>query len=333
MNYPKLLFSIFLISAMHISHPSSSSGSSSSQPTLPAGFMRSPQPYGIVQNNQQNTPASSKDATESAQKIEKRKRDIFFKTVATFKVGSQRASAKSIIDRQHPLIEYLQKGPYLSGNGGLLNPVLKGFDIKKTAIGGQGYSGVQIDVSGCVAADGLASYEFDNTNIGDHYQSTLVHEGKTYQKSEYQMSMLEEAILGTLKERAIDRQTSVITDHCFHLAKTPFADRFTSCIKHEWTSKQSDQDSGIRTPQESELIQRHMTHSAYWPSRWNNIKDRRAGETMRLERLDGENDPHASIELNEFEVKVKIPGNNEKSAAATAILGMAIAQQQGCAQQ
>ena len=152
--------------------------------------------------------------------------------------------------------------------------------------------------------------------MGEHNSKTT-EDG--HKKCEYKMSLLEEAILGFLKERMVDRQRSDLTKRAFHYTKYPFADRFAACIKHEWTSKKSEEDTGVRTEMEGDLIQRHMMRSAYWPSQWyNDAKNRRRGEDIRKSRLDGDNDPLASIELSEFEVTVKLPAGQ---------------QQQGCVQQ
>jgi hypothetical protein len=275
---------------------------------------------------QQAATTAPTSRVESVKEIgsDARKRDIFFKTVAVIKVGLNNKYAQSIIDFckeqgstnylwPHPLCEGAGM-PYKDGDGGLLNPIIRRYETVKESVTGPDYTGVQIAVSGCVSADGVAAYKFDNTHIGNHYEKYVLgtwdpYEGKLLKKDHYKMSKLEEAILGFLKERMIDRQISDLCKRPFTtVAKMSFADRFAQCIKHEWTSKQNGQDSGLRTDLESDLIQRHMARSTYWPSRWHSPKDMRSGEEMRREHLHGNDDPYASVELSEFEVEVKIPG-------------------------
>lgn len=264
----------------------------------------------ITSENLQNATAASTEAPHG------KRRDIFFKTVVLIKVGLTNSFADRLPNERHPLLErgYRNK-PYTDGNGGLLNPVLKKFEVKSEPIKETDHTGVRIEVSGHVAADGLAPYEFEKIYFGNHNSKTSEFEGKTYRKTNYEMSILEEAILGVLKERAVDRQLSDITKGCFDaFSKKPFAERFISCIKNEWTSKQNEQDTGLRTPAEDELIQRHMARSTFWSSRWNtpsNAPDGlhiRTGEYYRKQFLNGDTDSKASIELTEFELSVKIPG-------------------------
>lgn len=255
------------------------------------------------------------------EEVNTRKRDIFFKTVATIIVGTENNLFKFLEENdldlphfRHPLIEHNEQ-PYKNGNGGLLNPVLKKYNEKKDLVEGENYKGVQIEVSGHVAADGIAAYEFDNIYMGEHYCKTTKYKGEICQKGNYEMSKLEEAILGYLKERSVDRIKSDFTDKSFLIAETPFADEFRECIKHEWTSKQKNEDTGLRTEQEDKLIQRHMARSTYWPSRWHKPENMRSGEHFRKESLKGEKDKFASIELNEFEVDVKIPGHDDSNCS------------------
>lgn len=86
-----------------------------------------------------------------------------------------------------------------------------------------------IEIHGCIAADGIAEYTFDKTYLGNHYEPTLVHAEKTYKKASYEMSKLEEAILGYLKERLVDIQTSDLTKGFFEVAKKKFADPRIKC--------------------------------------------------------------------------------------------------------
>lgn len=256
------------------------------------------------------------------QPTDARKRDIYFKTAVLIKMGLNNKHVKSLIDSvkeahahtwEHPLNEYSYI-PYKDGNGGLLNPILRNYEKTKETIEGEGYTGVRIAINGCVYANGIAEYKFDNTHIGGHYQKYFRFDGEPYngqivKKDHYKMSKLEEAILGFLKERAVDWITADLNKAVFvHMGKLNFANRFAQCIKHEWTSMQNVEDSGIRTEMEEELIERYMARSTYWPSRWQTPEKMRSGESFRRQWLDPANDPQASIELTEFEVKLKIPG-------------------------
>lgn len=119
---------------------------------------------------------TSATSSQSSSTTEKRNRDIFFKAVATFTVGKTSKKAEQVtFYTKHPLFESHMKPPYSEGNGGLLQPILKKFEVKRLPIleplDGKNVAGVQIDISGCVAANGIAHYEFESTHIGEYYES------------------------------------------------------------------------------------------------------------------------------------------------------------------
>lgn len=252
-----------------------------------------------------------------------RRRDIYFRTTVLIKMGLNNKRVQDLIASvkeeravlwDHPLCES-EKVPYKDGNGGLLDPILTNFERVKEQIAGDGYAGVRIALNGCVSADGIAQYKFDDTHIGSHYQKYLTHDGQTYKKDHYKMSKLEEAILGFLQERVIDRQKYDLCKEPFlRMATLKYANRFAQCIKHEWTSIQNTQDSGIRTDMEEELIERYMARSTYWPSKLETPQQMRSGEIFRKKWLDPENDPLAAIELTEFEVNVQMPETSTDEA-------------------
>lgn len=276
-------------------------------------------------NNDLQQPAAVAACCEEKTKEDIRKRDIHFKTTAIIKLGLSNKKAPSLLDAikdpenrcnwwQHPLLEHsMGQIPYTQGNGGLLNPILRNWEQVKENIKGEGYTGLRIAINGCVSADGIDAYKFDNTHIGKHFDKYVMYKGERCKKGHYQMSELEEAILGFLQERVIDRQKSDLCKGPFcSMEKLNYADRFAQCIKHEWTSVQNAQDTGIRTEMEKELIERYMARNVYWPSQWQKVLNMRTGERIRQERLDpAGNDPHASVELSEFEVTVKIPGASD----------------------
>lgn len=242
--------------------------------------------------------ASSQD-TDTPESLFRR-RNIFFKTVAVVTVGKNNQHAQTLLESEHPFVnQYLwpkpNYRPYQMGNGGLINPVLVAYETLREPTIGEDRVSVATTIKGHVAADGIAEYLFDKTYIGQHtpkfkYNYKLGHD------------VLEEAILGYLKERAIDRQRSDLTKHFF--SHGAFANRFVKFIKHEWTSAEGPDDSGERTELETDLIQRHFMRSCFWL-----CTKLRKGEQLRQEILKGKTDPLASIQLTEFEISVESPNN------------------------
>lgn len=159
----------------------------------------------------------------------------------------------------HPFI-IAGRRPYQNGNGGLLNPILKTYCVKADEITHSEGKGACIEVSGVVAADGIAEYEFDND-----------YQGKPYAPYEYEMTLLETIILGALKERAVDRLLAHSDEAYFNyhadnrtINKHFYA--FIECVKREYTGPINVNDKGERSPEDENLLKRHIPRT-YNPSR------------------------------------------------------------------
>lgn len=75
------------------------------------------------------------------------------------------------------------------------------------------------------------------------------------------------------------------------------AKAFLECIKKEFTSKKDADDTGLRTDEAEGFLKEHV------PACINEkYKGLRIGEYIRLNVLNGNDDPHASITLAEFNI-------------------------------
>ncbi len=257
---------------------------------------------------------------------QERKKDIFFKIVATYSCSSANKDCEKKLKKwlelrndwsvcdgnlckeahshsyKHPF-QAAGTRPYENGDGGLLNPVLKEYSVESKKIVDDSCEAVRVTISGRVAADGIASYEFDNTQYGKGYHGPYTAYD-AFTKKEYtaipdwEPSILEQAILGALKERAADRQLSDLTDTYFPDGNCFFSELFKECVKKEWTSKVDENDSGQRSAECVDLIKKHFPRSVYWSSKGRN--ELRAGEIERsyFGRVQ-------SVELSEFEITVE----------------------------
>ena len=236
-----------------------------------------------------------------------RKRKISFKAVAQIMSDSDDITYKNYLEFRnsyhlckgvpcdcktqtflHPLIR-AGKQPYQDGNGGLLNPILRRYCVKADEIIHGDRKGARIEVSGIVAADGIAEYEFDKEYYGQPYGLYV-----------YEMSLLEAIILGALKERAVDRQLADYDEAGFaYYADHPTINKhfntFIECIKKEYTSKINIHDTGKRSVEHEGLIQRHVPHDGYWRNKFE-----RAGVAKC-----SSSSSRISQELNELEIKVE----------------------------
>lgn len=239
-------------------------------------------------------------------------RDIFFKTVATYTVGLNNHYAAKIEQKSHPLTKGITDGPYLEGNGGLIYPELLKYEVLREPINTQEAKGVRITVQGLVRSSGIQLYQFDERTQGHHHcdKNSCANPCQKI----YKMSLLEAALLGALKERMHDRlKFHGNTESFYHYsgneeegiepAPTPLSTNFQKCIQREWTSR-TQNNPPIRCQADSWLIQRYMP-DVYTKSLRNN-PPLRTGEYIRLNKLNGNSDPLALIELNEFTLEVKI---------------------------
>lgn len=98
-------------------------------------------------------------------------------------------------------------------------------------------------------------------------------------------SMFEAATVGYLKE---------------HTENAKNAEIFMLHIKNEFTSKKNDSsDAGLRTSEAEVFMKKHMTQCL--DSKYDGM---RIGEYIRINVLHGNDDPHASVKLNEFDIHV-----------------------------
>ncbi len=191
----------------------------------------------------------------------------------------------------HSLITAGRK-PYTHGDGGLLNPKLLAYDTVVKKNEEEDFVTVDVTAEGIVEADGIGAYKFDRTRMGHSFLGTNYD-------SCYEMSELEEAILGTLKERAADRQMSDITDTYFPSRGSRFAERFRECVKEEWTTTKEGKEKSL-SPECQDLMMRYMPRSVYWRSRWNK-ENKKHGDRKFIPGA-GEVD---YMELIEFDVSVE----------------------------
>lgn len=265
--------------------------------------------------------------------VEERKKDIFFKIVATFKCaldnkecikslqstlrldqGTHFCNPSCSCDRQKSFAHPFQTAgtmPYQDGDGGLLNPILKEYIVTSEKINGENFVGARVELSGKVAADGIAPYEFDKTQYGNGYNGPTKridrYTGKEFLATPcWEPSPLEQAILGAVKERAADRQLSDLTDYYFPSEGTYFARIYEDCVKKEWTSNVDDTDSGKRCSPCTDLIKKHFPRSVYWRSQWyTDKKDQRVGQKEAERYRRSVKDTITACEFNTFKVSVQ----------------------------
>lgn len=184
--------------------------------------------------------------------------------------------------RIHPFIDDACNShlPYATGNGGLLNPILRWYMIEGGNISTEEQFGGRFIVSGVVSADGLAPQELDSEHPSSKYEPR-----DTYTHTP---SLLEEAVLGALQEQLVDYRLNYI-DPFYRRGAPPSSesyehrDLFTQCIKHAWTSKNPKQygDNGKLAPECHALIKRHFPRS--YPSYIARVYNgRRPGEHKRI---------------------------------------------------
>ena len=189
----------------------------------------------------------------------------------------------------HPLIAAGIK-PYQSGNGGLLNPELQEYSVRSVVTD----DGVRVTLKGIVEADGFAPQAFNETHIG---QSNNENKAIRHEPLE-----LEELILGALKERAVDRGISDLTDTYFDGGKNQ--ERFEECVKQEWSGSSDDAKTLVssRCNECAELMRRYCPRTVIWHSNWE--KGARKGD-MQSKQLYRTFKTSVKIKLDTFEVHVK----------------------------
>jgi hypothetical protein len=89
----------------------------------------------------------------------------------------------------------------------------------------------------------------------------------------YETSWLEDAILGALKERLVDRGLSDYSKAYFSGGQNLYD--YNKFILAEWTSHSSDKDDGKRLNEHDALIKRYFPRKGLWSSRFN--QDKRSG--------------------------------------------------------
>jgi len=276
-----------------------------------------------------STSENGGSITYKPYKQDARKKDVVFKAVSVLKCHPNNKSCNKRLQHMltlkgncgcsdscshtdpyptysHP---FMHSGlPYVNGNGGLLNPVLREYRSSAEKVDSADAHGVRVEISGRVGADGIAPYKFDKNHYGEK------HDPK--EKYIYEPTILEEVLLGAVKERATDRQLSDLTARWFPENGGNHSEKFRQCVKHVFTSKKDEADSGQIAPECQDLIQRHFPRSVYWPSRWTH--DRlRSGEYDRWWFFLGEkskDDSVTKIELTDLDVSVEDPANKEKWA-------------------
>lgn len=234
---------------------------------------------------------------------------VSFETVATYKQGTRPEDHRDTLQQlRHPLLDTSQHVPYSRLQGGLINPFLKKFVITKTLLAGPQYQGVQINVSGCIATDGIFVEQpryYHNYSPGNNY-------------SLERALPLEEAILEMLKKQTLDEQNPQgrlkLVNDSYERCKSDYADEFKDFLKREFTSQRNKDDSGMRTPSDSDVLHSFMPDTK---STFMDVPNKRVGERLKWLRLIPE-DPFASVELNEFEVSMKKSESHEATTSTTA---------------
>jgi hypothetical protein len=224
----------------------------------------------------------------SGQKEEKTSCTVHFESTATILCDKpDNYTIKRYLE--HPDHPFIREGvkPYQLGNGGLLNPKLLEYNCVAQPIVSEGKvmesvyplgfsRGVQITVKGIVETEGIAPLALNAKVYGQNFNndSTVKHYHET--------GLLEDVILGALKERSVDRGISDMGDHFFTGGE--FLQKYIEIIKAEWTSHLGDDDvDGTRSPEQNDMIKRHFPRKAYWPSTWYAEKYRRCGRQRSME--------------------------------------------------
>lgn len=227
---------------------------------------------------------------------------IYKITIATevrYRFGLQNKSLRSD-DIVHPLHrpEYFNERkydnyyyPYKFSDGGLSNTALSyyGHTIDENP---SNNNDINKPFKEVVMAIGCIVRASDIYNPHGSYDWTPEEKDIFAKHGDYapaKLSLLERAVLGFLREQAID-----IRDN-----ETGYVNRYVECIKREWTSKKKLDDDGMRTLEDRELLKKHIYFDEHGYT-----EGTRSGERLRI-LLDGNNDPHASVELTKFSVTVK----------------------------
>jgi len=184
--------------------------------------------------------------------------------------------------------------PYTFGNGGLLNPTLLKYDVIAEQIEG----GARVTVRGVVETEGIAPLALNATEYGQ------CHNDDPNIEYCYETSWLEDAILGALKERSVDRGLSDLTDTYFSGGE--FLQEYNKALITEWTSHLNDEDDGKRSPEHAAMIKRHFPRKGYWPSRWHNSQRSGRYESELLTYWNREKDGATfKVTLDSFKIDVE----------------------------